>query len=81
MVCVAKEDREGRIACDYRDLNLIYNLFVYFAIHLLCSMCNRMYVVPFRIMVCPELCCTKTDMLIVQYCHYYVYSIVLYMSP
>ena len=42
IVWVAKEDREGRIACDYRDLNLVYKLFVDFAICLLCSTSNCM---------------------------------------
>jgi len=41
IVGVVKEDRGGCIACGYRDLNLMYNLFVYVAICLLCSMSIR----------------------------------------
>jgi len=48
-VWVAKEDREGCIACDYRDLNLIYSLFVVIAICMyimsICSLCVLNYVV------------------------------------
>jgi len=52
MVCVANEDRGGRIACDYRDLNLIYDLlyslFVYVAMCLhimsICMYIMSMYI-------------------------------------
>jgi len=70
IVCVAKKDRGGRIAGDYRHLNLIYRLFVYFVIWLY-VMYLYVYYVQLYIM-CSELCCTKTDLLIVQYRHYYV---------
>jgi len=56
--CVANEDGGGRMACEYRDQNLIYSLFVYY-VYL------HVYYVHLYIM-CFALCCTKTDLLIIQ---------------
>jgi len=60
IACVANEDGGGRIACDYRDRNLMYSLFV--------ILCNCIY------SVYSELCYMKTGyFIIVQYRCYYVY--------
>jgi len=58
IVCVAKADRGGRIAGDYRHMNLIYRLIVYVAI--------CMYIMSMLYTRYSELCHTKTDSLIIQ---------------
>jgi len=48
IACVANEDGGGRIACDYRDQNLNYSLFVYYVychiMYLYVLLCICMYI-------------------------------------
>jgi len=60
-VRVANEDRGGRIACDYRDLNLMYS-YAFILLFVLLCLCIRSICI---YSACSALCCTKTDLRII----------------